>query len=1072
MDLKYDKVISDLKACIMSAKADDDKQVFSLCGKLLKLIHSRQVSDGVLVATSNIEVFDDLLSGKLSITLSKARQLVIVELYKALLLPSPTTKGAPGYVVRSVITNALTTLTNSKASAQAKEVTVTVIGEILRYKSMDCGSMLSDIIAAVMKMVRASDSVQRCLALRAATKIVVGCTNRIGDTHAEILRFVTKIISDKNPDVRVEIASLVQAIASNSAGCTTVSTETMLAACIKGLEDDIGAVQDAFATTVARIFHEQILAYRAIQNLERAGKNRGGANEDGDAQATVAGKPNAKAQTRMERLGLSGMMGSAKKITEEYDFKSVIQGILRCIIKSQTSNGNLRAGYMASLAYLLRSCMRESDENGEALPPEDFEWLIPQLLGLVHNTEELGLGSYEEIAVFRMRLSYLFRFAMTANSTESGQKALASALLEFVKGTVDVSRSEAEVQIALTELAHIIAVMGDTASSIQDETHIAVGMFLKDNSFGVRSAAANVLTALASVIPYLASSILSKALAIAKVQVDELVFGDGDTEIPQAEKMQRMFTFHGQALLISNFLKSEEQFPSGLPSHLILSVFDFGLDLLSVDVLSAPMNTRNITCSLVRAGSLIVSSCLSKGYKVVKTKMADLVDIYDLIFKSITAVHTNTGSSDGLSNNPFDSQDSSTGQSTQPGGGRQDEILYEMMYMEAALVCLSSLLWSCPEALLYEDNCLALVTNGLESAYRIAKAKYQPKFRTHFRFRTLHAILLECFSWLPPGSFPMVSQPVYVEALRVLRDCMASGSESRLLGQFSGSTETQHILGLSNNNQSILTLAANSASMSSYMMGSSSTKNKGATTASTSSTLNMNYLPTYPNSEMILMLKLEQYSHVLSKKENEASLAVFSRDVCEPSQDIIYGVTNSIYKSRMDWQKPVAPCVHVDSRLIDAAITLLAATFPHQSTELQERAIQLCAQAVDQFVKQVSTGTLSMFSSEEDKKKRDIKAFVTVKTVACSLCSIIKAFPVHHGMTLELDLPWGHSVISMLTDMLKHYNSEVQYAAAQGLATFSSKITGSHIAESMCSSLSQTLSLSLSKDSKTDNMES
>ena len=85
-----------------------------------------------------------------------------------------------------------------------------------------------------------------------------------------------------------------------------------------------------------------------------------------------------------------------------------------------------------------------------------------------------------------------------------------------------------------------------------------------------------------------------------------------------------------------------------------------------------------------------------------------------------------------------------------------------MMYLEAGLVCLSSLLYNCPECLLYEENCLAIVTDGLEFAFRVAKARYQPTLKHHFRFRTLHASLLECFSWLPPGSFPNASQVVYV----------------------------------------------------------------------------------------------------------------------------------------------------------------------------------------------------------------------------------------------------------------------------------------------------------------------
>ena len=133
-------------------------------------------------------------------------------------------------------------------------------------------------------------------------------------------------------------------------------------------------------------------------------------------------------------------------------------------------------------------------------------------------------------------------------------------------------------------------------------------------------------------VPSIASGILSKSLAIAKMQVQELAPSIGSARytnydslsdspdspgggiLPQAERMQRMFTFHGHALVVSLFLKTEEAFPTGLPSRLVVSIFDFGLDLLSESVVTAPLATRNITCSLVRAGSLIVSSCLHLGY--------------------------------------------------------------------------------------------------------------------------------------------------------------------------------------------------------------------------------------------------------------------------------------------------------------------------------------------------------------------------------------------------------------------------------------------------------------------------
>ena len=96
------------------------------------------------------------------------------------------------------------------------------------------------------------------------------------------------------------------------------------------------------------------------------------------------------------------------------------------------------------------------------------------------------------------------------------------------------------------------------------------------------------------------------------------------------------------------------------------------------------------------------------------------------------------------------------------------------------------------------------------------------------------------------------------------------------------------------------------------------------------------YLPNSPSCEMEMVLKLEQYSHVLAKKENEASLAIFTQDLSNPGIAEICGYSNPIYSSRLDWLSPVAPVTQIDARTIDAAIALLASTFPHQSYDHQE----------------------------------------------------------------------------------------------------------------------------------------
>lgn len=71
---------------------------------------------------------------------------------------------------------------------------------------------------------------------------------------------------------------------------------------------------------------------------------------------------------------------------------------------------------------------------------------------------------------------------------------------------------------------------------------------------------------------------------------------------------------------------------------------------------------------------------------------------------------------------------------------------------------------------------LPLVIEGLEMTLRAVKGKYL-KFKTHFRFRTLHILLMECLAWLPPGSFMSSMQGVFVEGLRVLKDSIAAGYE-------------------------------------------------------------------------------------------------------------------------------------------------------------------------------------------------------------------------------------------------------------------------------------------------------
>jgi hypothetical protein len=431
-----------------------------------------------------------------------------------------------------------------------------------------------------------------------------------------------------------------------------------------------------------------------------------------------------------------------------------------------------------------------------------------------------------------------------------------------------------------------------------------------------------------------------------------------------------------------------------------MQAFDFGLEMLTLDIQAAPLQMRHVICSIIRAGSLVVSSCLNLGYTIAKLRIPRLlVCCTSLLAPCALPAAPNTS----------------------PTAGQ--ELLYELMSVEAALVCISTLLWFCPESLMNDENCLVNIVDGLENAFRAIKTKYQAKFKTHFRFRTLHVILLECFSWLPPGSFPNTCSQLFVEALRVFRDSITTGFECTCLNEF---VPPDHSI--------LCTFGVSRPSAYSFNDP--------------------------PASENMMILRLESYSVALQKKESEAFLMCFSTDAEEESE------FRRTPLHATDWMEPSPPCAFIDSRTIDAAISLIAATFGHQSNDYQEKAIQLCSQAIAQYIKGASSVS-GLFTTTEDKLRKDKKNYISLKNVTAVLSAIIRSFPFHNGMSLEMDLQWVQTVADIMFDMLSYPYAEIRSASSTALGTFCSKIFGAQLMDSMGMKITNALRTSVDKKGDT-----
>jgi hypothetical protein len=272
-----------------------------------------------------------------------------------------------------------------------------------------------------------------------------------------------------------------------------------------------------------------------------------------------------------------------------------------------------------------------------------------------------------------------------------------------------------------------LTVLGEAVLSVIDATHAVVTVHLRHSAFGVRTSAAYVLAKLASCAPSMAPSFLRTALINARIQARQLIAYDGNDgsesrNAREQERLQRMFFFHGHTLALSIFFRNESKYIKNIPKQLVIETLDFGIELLQADVLNSSLAVRyaiylyvfvdicteymciytfifmykyiyiyiyiytyshiyiyilrHIRCSIVRAGGLIVSACLSTSYDIARLRLKSIIAACLGLFKTTLA--------------PVLSD---------------DIMMYELMTVEAALVCVATLLWTAPEIFIQVYAC-------------------------------------------------------------------------------------------------------------------------------------------------------------------------------------------------------------------------------------------------------------------------------------------------------------------------------------------------------------------------------
>jgi hypothetical protein len=425
--------------------------------------------------------------------------------------------------------------------------------------------------------------------------MIVECMGaRVADMLPELVKVFSRVASDRAPDVRCEAAKLSSLISAYSDGFSIIPLDAVLGPSIKGLLDDVAQVQDRFAVAVGCVYSELLRSHSAEQEKLKVGAARGGSADDGEGGGGDASASRSRAQGSSSLLKLKDLAGGIaslssgnnKKAPEEFDFRTIVRTMLIQVVRAPSATA--RAAHLIAVQYFLRAIPAQS-----SLQYEDWDWVGSQIIGLLREASILAL-TYEDVVYFRCRVSHLFRSVVSAQLNEGDQLKLVNSLCGALSN--DGFKGEHDLQLALTELGQLIAVLGEPIALCAESVHQAAALHLKHSSFGVRAAASQVVASLAVVVPSLASDYLTDSLSITKELSNLLLsttdvgeatndtlssaeFGDpadaasmppfagGASEVSSAQldaigarrkessRLQLMFAFHGMYFIVHyNFL--------------------------------------------------------------------------------------------------------------------------------------------------------------------------------------------------------------------------------------------------------------------------------------------------------------------------------------------------------------------------------------------------------------------------------------------------------------------------------------------------------------------------------------
>lgn len=764
----------------------------------------------------------------------------------------------------------------------------------------------------------------------------------------EMVKLLKIAITDKFPEVRTGAARLAATLApllihtsvkspsrpDAVAMSAVMSLEDVMTIAIKNLDDESPMVANCWAEALARCMSTSI-AYAEMLNAERT-SNR---NVEAGESSSGGGTP-SKAQ--------SGGRGTRKGVVLASSCSTIpkaMKYIVGMFIKaggelSVTRSGGafsvagraLRNGYARTLVHLLRlQSTLEAVGDGKSISHKEAILIILDMVGKEFkaqlNTASgqvpantiFGQGpkvSPADAGLSRGASARVIREGISELSNESTQISILheiNQLCEQGLATMDGN----QLQVLLVELSHLLAALGEATRSAMEDLVPTLEKCLRHADQGVRHEAAVACSAIASVFPTLGRKLIQSNINTIQIEHAELmalastqktaVKQESQTvgrfarfrrqatpvkEVTVDESVKHKQAIHGLALMVAMVLRDLPRLQGGLPTSLLdkaVSVAEILVNTLFNDIM-CNANPGGV-CTCVRGGFGILCACLATG-------TGGTLKHIDLIF-SLWQKVVKEG---------------------QRGGNFKDA--HELVCTEAMLQNVVCFLRYCSELLLSVPDALSKTTFVLEGVLPLLSQKGRLGQTEGIAAAQSHlygakAAILEAFSWLPPGSYPIAADDVFAFAAghiqrAVEADTICSVLQSMLSKEdkildattFSRATRPGQAGGANDLENDIITRLSETAAHNDRESVFSILKTPSISEPSTSD-----------------FLRSEILGFVLAS------------EVTQKPPTALHEVGT--------WRIPVMPSCSSKVRLVDSSIQAFAATFTLKSGKEQQHALQM-----------------------------------------------------------------------------------------------------------------------------------